>query len=759
MTVNLNQFFRRLSIRTKLLIAFGLLAIAPVLFFTTTGTVITYRVLRDRAVQDLASEVEVARLRTARSLSDLDTHTAYLSRSVARPALVSNALSLEQAADLTAGFLAADSSSLFRVQVLNAEGDVLLLAEQGREARIAPDVPRQLLYAYALRAMTPEERSMRPVELRSEDGIGRVPAVAVLAPLFDPEGRQIGGVVGEARAATLFEALEGIDRSRPGVRTGLVDVEGLYLFESTRKRDWVSLVDPDPDATLQGELGVRIAHSVTSGFPGATDTEAGDLISFTPLSGPAESTSRFFLYRIESQASIVAPFRGLIMVTSLGGVLLVLAVSGAALLAAQQFTRPILEIRGAARLLMTDGVKTPLDVSTNDELEDLARDFSAMSETLIDQRGQLEELLAKRTESLRTHEAELAEILSNAADAIIGLDPDGRVRVWNAGAEALFGYEAQEVEGRRLTDVLERDTRPWQQERAYLGRQLERTGRIVGFRTRRLHRNGEEIPVSVTQTRVTSAAGVEVGSSLIIRDARPERILEEQMGRSERLAAVSVMAAGLAHEIRNPLAVVANRIEIMQREARGGNTEPATIHRDLGLLHEHVDRLKALTQDLLRFARDEGEDARPVDLTQVVSRVVGLLERTLAGRRLAVHVQADMDLPPVPVIEAAVETMLVNLILNAADASPDGGGITVETRLADSGTEAEIHVVDEGDGIPEELRSRIWEPFFTTKGGAGGTGLGLAVCRSIMERHRGRIRVEPVPGGGSRFITSFPLSP
>jgi signal transduction histidine kinase len=218
------------------------------------------------------------------------------------------------------------------------------------------------------------------------------------------------------------------------------------------------------------------------------------------------------------------------------------------------------------------------------------------------------------------------------------------------------------------------------------------------------------------------------------------------------------MAAGLAHEVNNPLGIIGNRIELMRREVKRGVADPEGLRTDLDLLQEHVDRLRKLTGDLLRFARDDEQEPALLSLGSVVERVVGLLERTVVARKVLLHgMPPDLPVPPILGTESAIETLLVNLVMNAADASMEGGQIWVETRVSTSGNAVELEVRDTAGGVPPDLGALIWEPFFTTKGASGGTGLGLAVCRSIMDRHNGRIWVENSGEGGSRFIAAFPV--
>ena len=186
--------------------------------------------------------------------------------------------------------------------------------------------------------------------------------------------------------------------------------------------------------------------------------------------------------------------------------------------------------------------------------------------------------------------------------------------------------------------------------------------------------------------------------------------------------------------------------------------DASVLMADVQVLREHTQRLQSVTRDLLRFTREYDEEPHPVDVTVVCRRVCRLLDRSLAARGMNLEVSADPVLPAVTGSEPALETVCMNLLLNAAEAMPDGGSISVRTRLADGEHAVEIIVEDSGPGIPAGLREKVFEPFFTTKEKQNGLGLGLglALCRSIVERHEGRIWVEEGESSGCRFVVSIP---
>jgi PAS domain S-box-containing protein len=441
-----------------------------------------------------------------------------------------------------------------------------------------------------------------------------------------------------------------------------------------------------------------------------------------------------------------ASVRRFLVFTALIGLVILGIVLWVAAITSRRVTQPILTLREATRRLQEGGESPPLAIHTQDELQDLAEDFTTMASALRHHRRGLENMVAQRTHALETTRSELAQVVKHAADAIIGLDGENRVRLWNEGAQELFGYTAAEAEGRTITSLIGTGDSAESHEAETIERRLNE-GRAVSLRTTRRPKRGDPFPVSLTQAPVSDDEGRRAGSSLVIRDDRAQSRLEDHMRRSERLAAVSVMAAGLAHEINNPLAVIGNRIELMQRSG-GADSEVAG---DLVVLGEQVARLRGLTGDLLEFAREEDSPV-PVSIEQAVERVAALLEQTFVSNGVRLELEVRGSPVAVPGNEKAIETVAMNLLMNAAQATPPGGRVGAVVVGPTEGPFVRLVVEDTGPGIPASLGSRVFEPFFS---GRDSTGLGLTVCRTIMERHGGRLWIDDAYTNGTRFVAEF----
>jgi len=220
--------------------------------------------------------------------------------------------------------------------------------------------------------------------------------------------------------------------------------------------------------------------------------------------------------------------------------------------------------------------------------------------------------------------------------------------------------------------------------------------------------------------------------------------------RSDRLAALGQLSAGLAHELRNPLGTIRASAEMLSRSVPEDN---AVAREVAGFIACEVDRSNALVTRFLDFARPLQLRLAPTEIGEVLDRAVKLVERDAPQYRVTFYKNYSPDLPPFPIDAELMERVFYNLLLNAAQASEEGGAVTLKTRPLD-GT-AEVAVIDRGPGIDPKIREQIFNPFFTTKG--NGVGLGLAIVSKIVDEHGGRMAVESEPGKGSIFRVLLPM--
>jgi signal transduction histidine kinase len=241
---------------------------------------------------------------------------------------------------------------------------------------------------------------------------------------------------------------------------------------------------------------------------------------------------------------------------------------------------------------------------------------------------------------------------------------------------------------------------------------------------------------------------------LLVEDITERLALERSARQAEKLAGLGTLAAGVAHEINNPIGVISSRIELMLLDAET-RPLPDDVRQDLDVLQRHAQRVARIAGGLLSFARQPPREHHAVDLNRVVQDTLLLVEPSMPAARVTVHRMLGPALPAVWGDANALQQVVMNLLTNARDAIAGSGEITVQTVAPAAGDpRVRLLVRDSGAGIAAEALPRIFDPFFTTK--ANGTGLGLSITYGIVRDHQGTIDVRSVPGGGTTFTVSFP---
>jgi two-component system NtrC family sensor kinase len=236
------------------------------------------------------------------------------------------------------------------------------------------------------------------------------------------------------------------------------------------------------------------------------------------------------------------------------------------------------------------------------------------------------------------------------------------------------------------------------------------------------------------------------------RTARVKEV-ERQLASAEKLAAIGYLAAGVAHEINNPISVIVTRLELIRRELKKGKTDEVVL-KDLDAISRHAERISKIAGGLLAFARDGGRKIESVDLNKAVERVMALLDGQIRNNGVEARLELDPAIGLALANSMGVEQVVYNLVHNACQAACAGGSITVSTFNMEDGRVA-LRVCDTGPGIPEENIGRVFEPFFTTKDPGQGTGLGLSISYGLVKDFGGSITVESSPGKGAAFTVKL----
>ncbi len=345
----------------------------------------------------------------------------------------------------------------------------------------------------------------------------------------------------------------------------------------------------------------------------------------------------------------------------------------------------------------------------------------------------------------------MAAIVESSDDAIISKDLNGVVTDWNKSAERIFGYEAAEIVGRPITVLIPPEF--LNDENVILAK-IRAGERIDHFQTVRLNKNGDRIDVSLTISPLRDQRGSIVGAAKIVRDITAQKKLETKLHITERLASVGRLAASIAHEINNPLEAVINFIYIAKQHPEASEE----IKRYLNSADQELRRVAHITQQTLGFYRDNSEPMSLV-IADVLQDVLTVYEHKCQYKTLNVEQRIEPSLT-LNTVQGELKQILSNLIANAIDASKENGKIIICARtshhIPSGGSGVRITIADNGVGISDENKQKLFAPFFTTKT-AVGTGLGLWITKDLLEKRGGRIRFRSTDSDPSGTVMTIYL--
>ncbi len=343
---------------------------------------------------------------------------------------------------------------------------------------------------------------------------------------------------------------------------------------------------------------------------------------------------------------------------------------------------------------------------------------------------------AKR--SLQDTNAFADELVTHLPVGLIATDRQGRITFFNAAAERITGLVSGQAAHREPDGLLP-------QQLCGLKPALDKGDAIVEQEMECTFSGGHTVPLSVSATRIVNEIGEFVGHVLILRDLGEVRHLKDAVRRQEKLAALGGLAAGVAHEIRNPLSSIKGMATFFQEQFDDGSEA----REAAGIMIREVDRLNRVISELLDFARPTDLKRRLSDLPPLINRSIQLIQQDAASQNIAIEMSIADDICPVSIDPDRLTQCLLNLYLNALQAMSDGGTLTVGCH-GDGEGNVRITVADTGVGIATEHLDTIFNPYFTTKN--KGTGLGLAIVHKIIEAHQAHLSVESTPGKGTRMI-------
>ncbi len=407
---------------------------------------------------------------------------------------------------------------------------------------------------------------------------------------------------------------------------------------------------------------------------------------------------------------------------------------------AQRVTRPLETLVKASVEASRGNLNPDISIHTRDEVEILASNFSYMIQEILTQKQQLEHQL-KEIKHLQQY---AEKILATMSDGLLAIDMDGFVTAVNPAARHILDIAGDDVvKGCHVSTLIHPESR------------------FAAFLSQSLDHQSNGIPCEIHLKKGEKNRMLLVGASLLDSDKKTPRQmifnlhditqlkeLETEIRQNQRLADLGTLAAGMAHEIRNPLSAIKTFVALLPQKIK----KPGFLDKFQTTVQREINRLNALIEELLELARPPKYNFKPASIVQLIEQSIDLMEADMNERGIEIKQSFSGDLPPVMADADQLEKVFINLIQNSAQAMPHGGDISIRAELKDA--QVFITFKDTGPGFSQELAANIFNPFFTTK--ASGTGLGLAISHKVICEHKGQINAISRDGQGACFSICIP---
>jgi two-component system NtrC family sensor kinase len=403
-----------------------------------------------------------------------------------------------------------------------------------------------------------------------------------------------------------------------------------------------------------------------------------------------------------------------------------------------------LQVKGSTLGYLALG-KTKDDDFLSSEDVDLLQTVSGYIAIAIESARLYESLERKALENQALKD--FSENIIESIDAgIVAWNPEQYIESWNSSMERLYGIPVFEAEGKRLVDVFPPELI------SQLPRHSEPYRSLNLYKFHLNNAEGRSLIVNLSTVPLLGKDDQVIGRLLIMTDLTQRVELEDQLVQAEKLSSIGVLAAGVAHEVNTPLAVITSQLQMLMRQLPSDDPHSPVLERVV----KQGFRASEIINNLLKFSRVSGSERVELELNKVIQETLSLVAPVLRAARITVQTDLDSELPTIHGNAGKLQQVFMNLIINARDAMPYGGDLTVATSTVDS--TVSIEIADSGVGISSENLRKIFDPFFTTKATNRGTGLGLAVSYGIIREHSGKIYVDSSVGRGASFRLEFPAS-
>lgn len=359
----------------------------------------------------------------------------------------------------------------------------------------------------------------------------------------------------------------------------------------------------------------------------------------------------------------------------------------------------------------------------------------------------------KQTEEVLSEAKDYTDnIIKSMTDTLIAVDPDGKIQAINRAAEELLGYKGDELIGKPVATILAEE----EEEEEFKGTRLKKLieeGNIRHYDMNYRTKKGEVIPVSFSGSVMRDNDGKLVGIVSVARDTREIKHLQDELVQSAKMAVIGELASGIAHEIRNPLAIMATSAQYLQ-----GKLAPHDSKREFTkVINRNIKTIDTIVKRMLDLARPARLEFQSININRLLDETRRLISGKASEQRVKIVRQYHRRLPRITVDERRLGEVFLNLMMNALQAMPEGGYLRVSTNFHQEENVISIQFRDNGEGIPADYQKEIFDPFFTTR--KKGVGLGLSVSQRTINDHHGTVEVHSQIGKGTTFTIKLPISP
>lgn len=415
-----------------------------------------------------------------------------------------------------------------------------------------------------------------------------------------------------------------------------------------------------------------------------------------------------------------------------------------------QFLLPILNKSGSEHLISWSCVNAGQNNGTHDHIFLFGQNIEIPVSVSNHQHQSYGDFVKYLTQNHYFSNCQGCQFLSDSADAIVIIDTEDKIQLWNKGAESTFKYTAEEMIGHSFKRIIPMHLNP-DAEMKKIARMLESKGYIKNYIADRVTKDGKVIKADITRTPIYDMDGNLVGGSVIIRDVTENIMVQNQMAHQEKMASMGLMAAGIAHEIGNPLSAISAIVQVAQRKAKD-----TTLHDEIHLIRNHVERIQTIVREMVDFAKPPSYEAKNTIINEIIQAAINISKYDPRAKNLTIQQQLQAELPTIHIVPDQILQVFINILINAMDAvDPDKGVIHVHSYLQDGNIIIDFQ--DNGVGIPTQDLQKIFEPFYTSKPIGHGTGLGLSVSYGIIQTFQGEITVQSELGKGSCFTVKLPV--